>query len=138
MALAASIIGQEFSFELVQALMPLDSSLLASILDQLVKSDVVARRGEPPRAIYSFKHALIRDAAYQTVLKSRKRDLHRRVAETLEGRFPDVAQNEPEVLAHHYGEADVTERALNFGTRRPPRPRPAWRMPRRRATTARP
>jgi class 3 adenylate cyclase/predicted ATPase len=113
-ALAASIIGQEFSFELVQALTLLEGATLASALEQLVESDIVARRGEPPNAIYSFKHALIRDAAYQTVLKSRKRDLHRRVAETLESRFPYLAQDEPEVLAHHYGEAEVSERALIF------------------------
>ncbi len=113
-ALAASIIGQEFSFELVEALVSLQSPLLAAALERLVQSDMVAQRGEPPNAIYSFKHALIRDAAYQTILKSRKRDLHRRVAETLEGRFPHVVRTEPEVLAHHYTEADVPERALEF------------------------
>ena len=113
-ALAASIIGQEFSFELVEALVSLESSVLAAALERLVQSDMVAQRGEPPNAIYSFKHALIRDAAYQTILKSRKRDLHRRVAETLESRFPEMARSEPEVLAHHYTEADVTERALDF------------------------
>jgi class 3 adenylate cyclase/predicted ATPase len=113
-ALAASIIGQEFSFELVEALVSLESSVLAAALERLVQSDMVAQRGEPPNAIYNFKHALIRDAAYQTILKSRKRDLHRRVAETLERRYPDMARSEPELLAHHYTEADVTERALDF------------------------
>jgi predicted ATPase len=113
-ALAASIIGQEFSFELVDALVSLESSVLAAALERLVQSDMVAQRGEPPNAIYNFKHALIRDAAYQTILKSRKRDLHRRVAETLERRYPDMARSEPELLAHHYTEADVTERALDF------------------------
>ena len=88
--------------------------MLAAALERLVQSDIVAQRGDPPNAIYSFRHALIRDAAYQTVLKSRKRDLHRRIAETLESRFPEVAQSEPEVLAHHYTEADVSERALDF------------------------
>ena len=113
-ALAASIIGQEFSFELVEALVSLESSVLAAALERLVQSDMVAQHGEPPNAIYNFKHALIRDAAYQTILKSRKRDLHRRVAETLERRYPDMARSEPELLAHHYTEADVTERALDF------------------------
>jgi class 3 adenylate cyclase/predicted ATPase len=113
-ALAASIVGPEFSLELIGTVLALEPSLLAAALEQLVRSDIVAERGEPPNAIYTFKHALIRDAAYQTVLKSRKRDLHRRVAETLESRFPDVARSEPEVLAHHYTEADVTERALHF------------------------
>ena len=95
-------------------LVSLESPVLAAALERLVQSDMVAQRGEPPNAIYNFKHALIRDAAYQTILKSRKRDLHRRVAETLERRFPDMARSEPELLAHHYTEADVTERALDF------------------------
>ncbi len=113
-ALAASIIGREFSFELVEALLPLNRLPLASALERLVESDIAERRGDPPTAIYSFKHALLRDAAYQTILKSRKRELHRRVAETLEARFPEVAQNEPEVLAHHYTEAESVDRALDF------------------------
>jgi predicted ATPase/class 3 adenylate cyclase len=113
-ALAASIIGPEFSFELLGVVVSLEPALLAAALERLVESDIVAQRGEPPNAIYSFRHALIRDAAYQTILKSRRRDLHRRVAETLEHRFPHVAQTEPEVLAHHYTEADVAERALEF------------------------
>ena len=116
-ALAASIIGQEFSFELVEALLSLKGQSLAAALERLVQADIVAQRGEPPTARYSFKHALIRDAAYQTILKSRKRDLHRRVAETLEGGYHDVAHTEPEVLAHHYTEADVKERALEFWRR---------------------
>ena len=113
-ALAASIVGQEFSFELVGALVSLDRPSLAAALQGLVRSDIVVERGGPPNAIYSFKHALIRDAAYQTILKSRKRDLHRRVAEILESRFPDMVRTEPEVVAHHYTEADVAERALTF------------------------
>ena len=119
-ALAASIIGQEFSFELVEALVSLESSVLAAALERLVQSDMVAQRGEPPNAIYNFKHALIRDAAYQTILKSRKRDLHRRVAETLERRYPDMARSEPELLAHHYTEA-VSPRSGPWisGTRQP-------------------
>ena len=113
-ALAASIIGQEFSFELVGTAASVEPPLLTAALEQLVHSDIVTQRGEPPQAVYTFKHALIRDAAYQTVLKSRKRHLHRRVAETLESRFPDLARTEPELLAHHYTEADVVDRALDY------------------------
>jgi class 3 adenylate cyclase/predicted ATPase len=113
-ALAASIIGQQFSSELLGAIVSLEPRLLAAALQQLVDSDVVAQGGVPPNATYSFKHALIRDAAYQTILKSRKRDLHGRLAEALESRFPDLARTEPELLAHHYTEADVAERALHF------------------------
>ena len=113
-ALAASIIGQEFSFELVGTAASVEPTLLTAALEQLVHSDIVTQRGEPPQAVYTFKHALIRDAAYQTVLKSRKRHLHQRVAETLESRFPDLARTEPELLAHHYSEADVVDRALDY------------------------
>ena len=113
-ALAGSIIGPEFSFELVEALVSLAPQSLSASLKQLVQSDIIVERGDPPNAIYSFKHALLRDAAYQTILKSRKRDLHRRVAETLELRFPDMARSEPEVIAHHYTQADITERSLHF------------------------
>jgi len=84
------------------------------MLEQLVQSDIVTQRGEPPHTVYTFKHALIRDAAYQTVLKSRKRYLHQRVAQTLESRFPDLARTEPEVLAHHYSEADLVDWALDY------------------------
>jgi class 3 adenylate cyclase/predicted ATPase len=113
-ALAASIIGQEFSFELVGAAASVEPPVLVAALDQLVQSDIVTQRGEPPHAVYTFKHALVRDAAYQTVLKSRKRHLHQRVAEALESRFPDLARTEPELLAHHYSEADVGDRALEY------------------------
>lgn len=113
-ALAASIIGREFPFDILAAVASLDHSALTAALEQLVRSDLVAQRGEPPNAAYSFKHALIRDAAYQTLLKSRKRDLHRHVAQTLESRFPELARNEPEVLAHHYTEAEIIDRALEF------------------------
>ena len=113
-ALAASIIGQEFSFELLGAVAAVEPSVLAAALGHLVQSNIVMQRGEPPHAVYTFKHALIRDAAYQTVLKSRKRLLHKRIAEALESRFPDLARTEPELLAHHYSEADVVERALDY------------------------
>ena len=113
-ALAASIIGQEFSFELVGAAASVEPPLLVAALGQLVQSDIVAQRGEPPHAVYTFKHALVRDAAYQTVLKSRKRHLHERVAQALESRFSDLARTEPELLAHHYSEADVVDRALPY------------------------
>ncbi len=94
--------------------MSLEHSALTAALEQLVRSDLVAQRGEPPNATYTFKHALIRDAAYQTILKSRKRDLHQRVAQIFESQFPDLARTEPEVLAHHYTEADIVDRALDF------------------------
>ena len=96
-ALAASIIGREFSFDLITAVASIAAPMLAAALDRLVQSDIVAQRGEAPNTIYSFKHVLIRDAAYQTVLKSRKRDLHRRVAQALESQFPDPRSHRAQV-----------------------------------------
>jgi class 3 adenylate cyclase/predicted ATPase len=113
-ALAASIIGQQFSFELGEAVAAVEPAELTAALGQLVQANILTQRGEPPHAVYTFKHALIWDAAYQTVLKSRRRLLHKRVAETLESRFPDLARTEPELLAHHYSEAEVVERALTY------------------------
>lgn len=112
--LAASIIGREFSYELVEAISPVPDAMLLLNLDRLVQSDLLSRRGAPPQSRYIFKHALIRDAAYQSVLKARKRDLHQRIAEVLVSRFPEVVETEPELLAHHYTEAGIVDRALAY------------------------
>ena len=101
-------------------------------LERLVQSDIVEQRGEPPNAIYSFKHALLRDAAYQTILKSRKRDLHRRVAETLEARFPGRGAERARGACpplHRGGKSSTGP--WTSGARRPSGPPPAWRTPRR-------
>jgi len=99
--LTASIIGREFSYELIEAV-------------SSVQSDLLEQRGTPPRSRYIFKHALIRDAAFQSVLKARKRELHRRIAEVFTSRFPEVVDSEPELLAHHYTEANVVDLALAY------------------------
>ena len=116
-ALTASIIGRDFSHELLAAVSPLPPAALEEALDKLVQSDLVGRRGAPPHARYTFKHALIQDAAYQSVLRARRREVHQRLAETLSGRFPEVAETEPELLAHHYTEAGATARALEHWRR---------------------
>ena len=110
--LTASIIGREFSYELIEAISPVPEATLLADLERLVHSDLLGQRGSPPQSRYIFKHALIRDAAYQSVLKARKRELHKRIAEVLASRFPEVAETEPELLAHHYTEANVVDRAL--------------------------
>jgi predicted ATPase len=74
----------------------------------------VFRRGEPPEAVYSFKHALVRDAAYESLLKSRRHQLHGQIARTLEERFPEVVATEPEIVAHHFTEAGLFESASNY------------------------
>ena len=112
--LTASIIGREFSHELIEAVSSVSQATLLADLERLVQSDLLEQRGTPPQSRYIFKHALILDAASQSVLKARKRELHQRIAEVFRSRFPEVVANEPELLAHHYTEANVVDRALAF------------------------
>ena len=117
MALTASIIGREFSYELIAALSSASHATLQADLERLVRADLLGQHGAPPQSRYIFKHALIRDAAFHTVLKARRRELHKRIANEIATRFPDVAEREPELLAHHYSEANMTDRALEFWRR---------------------
>ena len=116
-ALTASIIGREFSFELLDAVARVSQATLLEGLEQLVRSDMLGQRGAPPRSHYIFKHALIRDAAFQSVLNTRKRELHERIAEALASQFPEVSETEPELLAHHYTEAHLIDPALAYWRR---------------------
>jgi class 3 adenylate cyclase/predicted ATPase len=116
-ALTASIIGRDFSYELLEAVSSTSQRSLREGLVQLVRSDLLLRRGTPPNSRYVFKHALIRDAAFQLVLNTRKRDLHEKIADTLADRFPDIAETEPELLAYHYTEANAVDRALTYWRR---------------------
>jgi predicted ATPase len=112
--LTASIIGREFSYELIEAVSPVSQATLLADLGRLVQSDLLGQRGAPPQSRYIFKHALIRDAAGQSMLKAKKRELHQRIAEVLTTRFPEVVDTEPELLAHHYTEANVVDLALTY------------------------
>jgi predicted ATPase len=87
---------------------------LASALDRLIGAGLLFRQGVPPYATYLFKHALVRDAAYGTLLREPKRALHARIAELLEGQFAEIAESQPEVLARHCTEAGLTEKAARF------------------------
>jgi class 3 adenylate cyclase/predicted ATPase len=107
-------IGREFSYSLLRALLGRDETALKDALAQLEQAGLVFRRGEPPDAVYSFKHALVQDAAYEGLLKTRRRVLHRHIAETLRDRFPTIADTEPEVVAHHFTQAGLTETALEW------------------------
>ncbi len=98
-------IGREFSYELLAALSPLKGVKLDEALEQLTTSALVFRRGAPPDASYTFKHALVQDAAYDSLLKSRRAQLHAQIAQTLEEDFSDQVANAPELLAHHYTQA---------------------------------
>jgi predicted ATPase len=87
---------------------------LRGALEQLAEADILLVQGLPPDSDYRFKHALIQDAAYENLLRSRRLVLHRRVAELLRDRFPDTAAAEPEVLAHHFMQAAVTDAAIEW------------------------
>jgi class 3 adenylate cyclase/predicted ATPase len=107
-------IGREFSYSLVREMAAREETALQDALDQLEQAELIFRRGEPPDAIYSFKHALVRDAAYESLLKSRRLQLHGQIARTLEERFADVVASQPETLAHHFTEAGLIEPAIGY------------------------
>ncbi len=113
-AQVAAVIGREFSYELLAELSPLDDSLLQDALSQLEHAELIYRRGTPPDATYSFKHALVRDAAYDSLLKRHREELHAELAAALEGRFPETASQEPELLAHHYTAAGRAAEAVDY------------------------
>src|SRR5499427_8754161 len=110
----AAAIGREFSYPLVRALVGRDETALKDGLAQLERAGLVFRRGDPPEAIYSFKHALVQEAAYENMLKSRRQVLHRRIAETLRDRFQTMAESQPEVVAHHFTQAGLSEVAVEW------------------------
>jgi class 3 adenylate cyclase/predicted ATPase len=110
-AQVAAAIGRRFSHALLAYAARLPEPELNSALDRLVQSGLLLRQGSPPHATYLFKHALVQDAAYGTLLRQPRRMLHARIAEVLEGQFPDVAESEPELLAGHCTEASLIEKA---------------------------
>ncbi len=98
-------IGREFSYELIAAISALPPVDLDAALQRLTASGLVSRRGSPPQASYTFKHALVQDAAYVAMLRSRRQQLHADIADTLVERFPALAETHPEIVAHHFAEA---------------------------------
>jgi class 3 adenylate cyclase/tetratricopeptide (TPR) repeat protein len=110
-------IAREFSEELIAAVSPLSPEALNSALDALVASGLVYRRGFGPTARYVFKHALIQDAAYQSLLKSTRAHYHQLIAEAMISRFPDISEAQPEVVAHHYTEAGLPQQAVVYWQR---------------------
>jgi len=107
-------IGREFSYELIEAVAPKTKSELDRALTQLTESGLAYRKGTPPDAVYTFKHALVQDAAYDSLLKSKRQELHGKIARVIEERFPDTKDTEPEVLAHHYTGAGQIDRAIEY------------------------
>jgi class 3 adenylate cyclase/predicted ATPase len=107
-------IGREFSHALLGAVAPKPEADLGSALDRLIAAGLLFRQGAPPHATYLFKHALVQDAAYGTLLREPRRALHTRIAETIEGQFAEIAEGQPELLARHYTEAGLIEKAASF------------------------
>ncbi|MBR0830656.1 AAA family ATPase [Bradyrhizobium manausense] len=113
-AQVAAAIGREFSHELLAIATALPENDLQVALDDLVGSGLVFRRGTPPQATYSFKHALVQDAAYTTLMRAKRQRLHARIAAALEQHFPETVQAQPELVAHHYTEGGLTEPATDY------------------------
>jgi class 3 adenylate cyclase/tetratricopeptide (TPR) repeat protein/ABC-type transport system involved in cytochrome c biogenesis ATPase subunit len=107
-------IGREFSYSLLRAVVGRDETALKHGLAQLEQAGLVFRRGEPPDAVYSFKHALVRDAAYESLLKSRRQQLHGQIARALEQSFAAIVASEPEIVAHHFTAAGLVEPAIDY------------------------
>ena len=113
-AQVGATIGRDFSHELLAAAVPLAEPELQEALRRLVEAGLVFQRGTPPAAEYLFKHALVQDTAYSTLLRGPRQALHRRIAEALEQRFPDFVETRPEIVAHHYGEAAIADKAITY------------------------
>ena len=109
-----AVIGREFSSELIRAVYRFSDEQLQEAFDELVAAELIYRRTEPPNEGYKFKHALVQDAAYSTLLRPQRKELHARIAAALEERFPERASTEPEVLAYHFAQADLVQPAMKY------------------------
>jgi len=107
-----AVLGREFSFKLLQAVIPQNADNLVLALSQLVDAELFFKLSRGEQIVYQFKHALIQDAAYESMLKSRRHQLHQQVARVFEEQFPDVTKTQPELLAHHYTKAGLPLKAI--------------------------
>jgi len=110
-------LGREFSYELIEAVAPLDEATLRSGLQRLVDAELLYQQGLVPQARYLFKHALIQDAAYQSLLKSKRQQYHEQIAQVLEARFPEIKETQPELVAHHYTQAGLVAQSIPYWQR---------------------
>jgi class 3 adenylate cyclase/tetratricopeptide (TPR) repeat protein len=109
-----AVLGREFAYEMLRTLAAVEESTLQDRLGQLVGAELLYQRGRPPRAKYMFKHALIQDAAYASLLKRTRQQYHQQIAQMLEAEFPETVEAEPELVAHHYTEAGLNEQAVGY------------------------
>ena len=117
LAQLGATLGREFSYALLQAVAPWDEETVRRELQQLVEAELLYQRGLPPQATYVFKHTLIQDAAYQSLLRSTRQQYHQQIAQVLEAQFPDIVETQPELLAHHYTGAGSQEQAVGYWQR---------------------
>jgi class 3 adenylate cyclase len=110
----AAVLGRQFAYALLQRVSQVDAMTLQRELGRLVDAELVYQRGVPPHSTYVFKHALIQDAAYASLLKSTRQHYHQQIAQVLEAQFPETAETQPELLAHHYTEAALPEKAVPY------------------------
>jgi len=110
----AAVIGRQFAYPLLQMVSQVDEITLQRELGRLVEAELVYQRGVPPQATYTFKHALIQDTAYQSLLRSTRQQYHLHIAQVLEAQFPETAEAQPELVAHHWTEAGLIEKAVPY------------------------
>jgi serine/threonine protein kinase/predicted ATPase len=114
LAQLAATLGREFSYEVLAAIARSDEQTLQAELAELVRVEILYAKGVPPRCTYIFKHALLEDALYNALVKSKRQRFHRRIAAVLEERFPQTTETQPELLAHHWTEAGVAEQSIGY------------------------
>ena len=119
----AATLGRTFTLELLGAVSPMPAQVLEHALAQLVNAEVMYREDRPPDAIFHFKHALLQEVAYESLLKSTRRQYHNRIARTLVDKFPNITAVQPELIAHHFTEGGQTAEAINY-----------WQLAGKRAT----
>jgi predicted ATPase/DNA-binding winged helix-turn-helix (wHTH) protein len=107
-------LGREFSYDLLHTIAPMDTPTLHQGLTRLVDADLLYQRGFPPRARYTFKHILVQETAYQSLLRRTRQRYHRQIAQILEAQSPELRQHQPELLAHHYAQAGLLEQAIPY------------------------
>jgi predicted ATPase/class 3 adenylate cyclase/DNA-binding winged helix-turn-helix (wHTH) protein len=117
LAQLGATLGREFAYVMLQAVAPWDEATVLQGLHQLVEAELLYQRGLPPQATYVFKHALIQEAAYQSLLKRTRQQYHQQIAQVLVAQFPETVETEPELVAHHYTEADCLEQAVGYWQR---------------------
>src|SRR5215813_13112855 len=117
LAQLGATLGREFAYELFQAVSLWDEETVRRGLHQLVEAEFLYQRGLPPQATYTFKHALIQDVAYQSLLRSTRQHYHQRIAQVLAARFPAMVETQPELLAHHYTAAGLIAEAVPYWQR---------------------